>query len=82
MVILNHNINEKGKVMRQFKRYVPSMIAKHVTRFFKGSIYIYGIGQFDFNYGKLLLPDQAQPHHYQTVREINKEISKLRCVMA
>lgn len=68
--------------MRQFKRYVPSMIAKHVTRFFKGSIYIYGIGYFEFNYGKLQLPAHAQPLHYETVREINKEISKLRCITA
>ncbi len=68
--------------MRQFKRYIPSMIAKHVTRFFKGSIYIYGVGEFDFNYGKLLLPDTAEPIHYQTVKEVNNEINKLRCVMA
>lgn len=68
--------------MRRFKSYAPSMIAKHVTRLFKGSIYIYGIGQFDFDYGKLQLPDGAQPHHYQTVKEINKEIHKLRCIAA
>ncbi|MGX9418504.1 DUF1107 domain-containing protein [Vibrio sp. RC27] len=68
--------------MRQFKRYTPSMIAKHISRFFKGSIYIYGVGKFDFNYGKLLLPEEAQQLHYQTVKEINLEISKLRCAVA
>ncbi len=68
--------------MRFFKRYTPGMIAKHVTRLFKGSIYIYGIGKFDFDYGKLLIPDIAEAHHYQTVKEVNSEINKLRCTIA
>lgn len=68
--------------MRRFKLYTPSMIAKHVTRLFKGSIYIYGIGQFDFDHGKLLLPAVADARHYQTVKEVNREISKLRCAFA
>jgi len=68
--------------MRQFKHYAPNMIAIHITRFFKGSIYINEIGKFDFDYGKLQLPEQAQQQHYQTVKEINSEINKLRCAMA
>ncbi len=68
--------------MRRFKLYTPSMIAKHVTRLFKGSLYIYGVGQFDFDQGKLLLPASAEARHYQTVKEVNKEISKLRCAFA
>lgn len=45
--------------MRLFKRYTPGMIAKHVSRLFKGRIYIYGVGKFEFDNGKLILPAKA-----------------------
>ncbi len=65
--------------MRLFKHYMPGMIAKHVSRLFKGRIYIYGVGRFEFDQGKLILPEKAEPRHYKTVKEINLEIKKLRC---
>lgn len=64
--------------MRLFKRYTPSMIAKHISRLFKGHIYIYGIGRFEFDNGKLILPERAGRQHFRTVNEINQEIIKLR----
>ncbi len=68
--------------MRLFKRYMPGMIAKHVSRLFKGRIYIYGIGSFEFDNGKLILPERAENRHFQTVKEVNLEIKKLRCAYA
>lgn len=68
--------------MRLFKRYTPSMIAKHVSRLFKGRIYIYGVGKFEFDQGKLILPEKAQQKHFQTVKEVNQEIRRLRCAYA
>jgi hypothetical protein len=68
--------------MRLFKRYTPSMIAKHISRLFKGKIYIYGLGQFEFDQGKLILPERAERRHFQTVKEINQEIMKLRSCYA
>lgn len=68
--------------MRLFKRYTPNMIAKHVSRLFKGRIYIYGIGTFEFDNGKLILPEKAEPRHFQTVKEVNQEIMRLRCAHA
>ncbi|MDW6091831.1 DUF1107 domain-containing protein [Vibrio rhizosphaerae] len=68
--------------MRLFKRYTPSMIAKHISRLFKGRIYIDGIGKFEFDQGKLILPEQAEPRHYRTVKEINQEIMRLKYVPA
>ena len=53
--------------MRLFKRYTPGMIAKHVRLLFKGSIYIFGVGKFEFDYGNLKLPEKADHLHYQTV---------------
>lgn len=64
--------------MRLFKRYTPSMIAKHISRLFKGRIYIYGIGSFEFDNGKLILPERAERKHFQTVKEVNLEVMKLR----
>jgi hypothetical protein len=64
--------------MRLFKRYTPSMIAKHISRLFKGRIYIKGIGRFDFDHGKLILPEKAEPRHYQAVKEVNQEIMRLK----
>lgn len=65
--------------MRLFTHYAPSMIAKHITRLFKGNIYINDIGKFEFDNGKLILPSCADTRHYQAVNEINQEVKKLRC---
>ncbi|MGF1726949.1 DUF1107 domain-containing protein [Photobacterium nomapromontoriensis] len=64
--------------MRMFKRYVPKMIAKHVSRLFSGRLYIDGRGGYEFNNGLLKVPVKAQQHHYQTVNEINQEIRRMR----
>ena len=68
--------------MRLFKHYSPSMIAKHVSRLFKGDIYIYGIGRLEFDNGKLIIPEQADKRHFKTVKEVNQAIMKLRCSYA
>ncbi|MGF1722115.1 DUF1107 domain-containing protein [Vibrio kyushuensis] len=68
--------------MRLFKRYTPSMIAKHISRLFKGKIYIYGVGKFEFDNGKLILPERADNRHFQAVKEVNGEVKKLRCAYA
>ncbi len=64
--------------MRMFKRYFPILIAKHISRLFNGHIYINGRGGFKFNHGLLIAPTNSGEMQYQTVREINKEIKKLR----
>ncbi|CAH0532623.1 hypothetical protein VST7929_00463 [Vibrio stylophorae] len=64
--------------MREFQRYLPKLIAKHVTRLFAGDIYIQGLGQFHFAKGKLEVPQQAELDHYRAVKEINGEIKRLK----
>ncbi|MCG7499055.1 DUF1107 domain-containing protein [Vibrio sp. Of7-15] len=64
--------------MRLFKSYAPSMIAKHISRLFKGRIYINGRGSYEFDHGKLIIPEQAQKKHFVTVKEVNQEIRKLK----
>ncbi|AJR07523.1 hypothetical protein H744_2c0801 [Photobacterium gaetbulicola Gung47] len=78
-IILAVKNKRKGWLtMRMFKRYVPKMIAKHVSRLFSGRIYIDGRGGYEFNNGLLLVPVKAQQRHYQTVNEINQEIRRLK----
>ncbi|OEF27773.1 DUF1107 domain-containing protein [Vibrio rumoiensis] len=68
--------------MRLFNKYVPGQIAKHISRFFKGRIYINGVGKFEFDNAKLIIPSEAENKHYQTVKEINQEVSRIRCIAA
>ena len=49
--------------MRLFNKYVPSQIAKHVSRFFKGRIYV---GKFEFDNAKLLIPSQPEDSTTET----------------
>ncbi|WP_140052113.1 DUF1107 family protein, partial [Vibrio parahaemolyticus] len=53
-----------------------------ISRLFKGRIYIYGVGRFEFDNGKLILPEKAEQRHFRAVKEINQEIMKLRCAYA
>nr|WP_086940275.1 DUF1107 domain-containing protein [Thaumasiovibrio occultus] len=64
--------------MRMFKSYSPKMVAKHITRLFKGRIYIHGRGRYDFDRGFLVIPEEPQQHHYQTINEVNQEIRRMR----
>ncbi len=64
--------------MRMFKRYFPILIAKHISRLFNGNIYIQGRGGFKFDHGLLVAPVNSGQMQYQTVREINNEIKKLK----
>ena len=64
--------------MRMFKNYAPKMVAKHVSRLFRGRLYITGRGGYEFNDGQLKVPEKPQSHHYQTVNEVNQEIKRLK----
>ncbi|MGL5948710.1 MAG: DUF1107 domain-containing protein [Aeromonas sp.] len=66
--------------MREFKLYLPRLVAKHVKTFFKGELYIHGRGHFSFQAGQLVLPRYAPALHKATVNEINALISRLHLV--
>lgn len=70
----------KDNVMRFFKHYAPSMIAKHISRLFNGQIYVHGLGEFRFEGGRLIAPTKAEHEHYKMVKEINSEIARLKTV--
>ena len=50
------------------------MIAKHVRTFFKGRLYIYGRGAYEFNNGSIVMPAEADEKHRDTVKELNTYI--------
>ncbi|WP_199187043.1 MULTISPECIES: DUF1107 domain-containing protein [unclassified Photobacterium] len=64
--------------MRMFKRYLPKLIAKHISRLFSGRLYIDGRGGYHFENGLLLVPIKAKKRHYDTVNEVNLEVRRLR----
>ena len=68
--------------MRTFQKYQPLLVAKHVKGFFSGRLYIQGRGAFCYNQGILLMPDNAQPQHQETVQEVNQLISRMQAAMA
>lgn len=45
--------------MRLFKCYILGMIVKYVSCLFKGRIYIFGVGKFEFDNGKLKLLEKV-----------------------
>ncbi|MGL5007532.1 MAG: DUF1107 domain-containing protein [Plesiomonas sp.] len=68
--------------MRIFQRYNPPVIARYVKGFFRGRVYIKGIGAFEFDQGKILLPKTKDKQHYSVMSEINRHISELHTEIA
>lgn len=63
--------------MRVFKKYFPMLIAKYVKTFFRGRLYIHGRGGYEFERGKVLMPDEADQLHKATVQELNSKIAEI-----
>ncbi|MEE1285582.1 MAG: DUF1107 domain-containing protein [Ruminobacter sp.] len=64
--------------MRIFKKYSISMIVKHIRTFFKGRFYIEGRGAYEFANGLVVLPQNSDELHKETVYELNKAIKESR----
>ncbi|SMY37953.1 DUF1107 domain-containing protein [Photobacterium andalusiense] len=64
-------------MLRIFQVYRPVQIAKYVKNFFKGRLFIIGIGGFEFEYGRLVPPKSADIKLLNVLSEVNKEIQIL-----
>lgn len=62
---------------QEFSVYRPQQVARYVKRLFKGTFSISGIGEFQFDNGKVLVPELANETKLIAFREINKEIAAL-----
>ncbi|MEL7291944.1 MAG: DUF1107 domain-containing protein [Pseudomonadota bacterium] len=64
-------------MLREFTNYRPQQIARFVKTLFKGQFAIEGVGEFDFDNGKVLLPDVNDQQKLMTFKEINQAIDAL-----
>ncbi|MCL9780496.1 DUF1107 domain-containing protein [Vibrio sp. S4M6] len=62
---------------QEFPVYRPQQVARYVKRLFKGRFLICGIGEFQFDHGKVLVPELANEIKLNAFREINKQIEAL-----
>ncbi|PSU81099.1 hypothetical protein CTM93_16180 [Photobacterium phosphoreum] len=69
-------------MLRIFQVHRPIQVAKHVKNFFKGRLFIIGIGGFEFEYGRLLPPKSADLNALNVLSEVNKEIQILSTTSA
>lgn len=64
--------------MKIFGRYNPLQIARYVKIFFRGHLYIKGVGAFEFDQGRLQLPKKRTSDQLGVMSEVNRRILQLR----
>lgn len=64
-------------MLRIFKQYRPNQIARYVKSYFRGRLFIVGIGAFEFDCGRLLPPQNKNIKALNALSEVNKEIQSL-----
>ncbi len=67
-------------MLRTFRQYRPRQIALYVKAFFRGKLYIAGIGAFDFDGGRLLLPSMDNRPALMVMKEVNKLIKEMSLI--
>ncbi|MGL5290397.1 MAG: DUF1107 domain-containing protein [Vibrionaceae bacterium] len=65
-------------MLRIFHQYRPKQVALHIKGLFRGRIYIKGVGGFEFDSGRLLLPAKKSLRIFAVVNEVNAEVKKLK----
>ncbi|MBR9873911.1 DUF1107 domain-containing protein [Vibrio sp. J1-1] len=65
-------------MLREFTVYRPLQVARFVKTLFKGQFFIAGVGNFDFDNGKVLLPDVTDQKRLTVFKEVNQEIASLK----
>ncbi|HHF3219228.1 TPA: DUF1107 domain-containing protein [Vibrio diabolicus] len=64
-------------MLREFAVYRPLQVARFVKTLFKGQFFIAGIGCFQFDNGKVLLPDVNDQKRLTIFKEVNQVIASL-----
>lgn len=68
--------------MKIFRLYNPFLVAKYVKTLFKGRFYIKGIGAFEFDKGRILLPKVKDKLHLSVMSEVNRYVVRLQTELA
>ena len=69
-------------MLRVFKQYRPNQVARYVKSYFRGRLFIIGIGGFEFDCGRLLPPSSPDRKALTVLSEVNREIQLLALDMA
>ncbi len=64
--------------MKIFNRYNSFQVAKHVKILFRGRLYIKDVGAFEFDEGKILLPQIKDKQHFSVMSEVNRQVLRLQ----
>ncbi|MGV6988925.1 DUF1107 family protein [Testudinibacter sp. P80/BLE/0925] len=64
--------------VRVFQRYNPFQIARYVKILFSGTFFISGVGLFEFEQGKIVLPKVKNLKKFSVMSEINRHIKHLQ----
>ena len=64
-------------MLRVFKKYRPNQVARYVKSYFRGRVFIVGIGAFEFDCGRLLPPKKQDTKALNVLSEVNREIQLL-----
>ena len=75
-------IIEVMAMLRNFKAYRPLQVARFVKTLFKGQVHIEGIGSFEFDGGKLLMPNKENRKMLSVMSEVNQHIRQLSVMPA
>lgn len=75
-------IVEVRAMFRNFKAYRPLQVARFVKTLFKGNLYIEGVGSFEFDGGKILMPKQENRRMLSVMSEVNQHIRQLSIMPA
>ena len=68
-------------MLRIFQVYRPMQVAKYVKNYFKGQLFIIGIGGFEFERGLLVPPQSTDINVLNVLSEVNKEIQLLSIIV-
>lgn len=69
-------------MLRVFKQYRPNQVARYVKSYFRGRLFITGVGGFEFDRGRLLPPRKQSRIALTVLSEVNREIQLLAADMA
>ncbi|MCQ1060921.1 DUF1107 domain-containing protein [Photobacterium sp. DNB23_23_1] len=64
-------------MLRVFKKYRPNQVARYVKSYFRGRLFIIGVGAFEFDCGRLLPPKKHDTKALNVLSEVNREIQLL-----
>ncbi|WKE65457.1 DUF1107 family protein [Gallaecimonas kandeliae] len=68
--------------MRKFPHYHVKQVAKHVTAYFEGVVWIQGVGAFRFQQGRLQPPSRPSNDKLRVVSEVNRCVEQLKGAQA